>query len=172
MELHILGAHHAERFQTLRLKALQDHPEAFGAAFEEEQTVPISVTAVRLAKATEDNFTLGAFEDDDLVGMVGFFRQGRIKTHHKGMVWGMYVAPEARGQGIGRALLDEAVLRARLLGGVEEVVLAVTVGNEYARLIYTGAGFDSAWVEPRALKVEDRYYDLEWMILRLYRAEE
>jgi ribosomal protein S18 acetylase RimI-like enzyme len=145
---------------------LKDHPESFGAAFEEEQGVPLSVTAERLAKATEDNFTLGAVEGDDLVGMVGFFQQGRIKTRHRGMIWGMYVAPETRGQGIGRALLEEATLRARLLDGVEEIMLGVTVGNEYARLIYAGAGFESAWIESRALKVENRYYDLEWMILR------
>ena len=79
----------------------------------------------------------------------------------------MYVAPEARGRHVGRALLDEIVRRARTLPGLEEVVLAVTVGNEPARRLYLAAGFVPYCVEPRFLKIGEQYWDIEWMALRL-----
>ncbi len=75
--------------------------------------------------------------------------------------------PEARSQGVGRALVDAVVTHARSVSGVEEVVLAVTVGNELARRLYIVAGFKSYCIEPRYLKLKDQYFDIEWMVLRL-----
>ena len=77
------------------------------------------------------------------------------------------MVPEARSQGVGRALLDAVVTHARSVSGVEEVVLAVTVGNEHARRLYIAAGFKPYYIEPRYLKLEDQYFDIEWMVLRL-----
>jgi L-amino acid N-acyltransferase YncA len=76
------------------------------------------------------------------------------------------VAPEARGAGAGRALL-EACLPAAADWQVTDVALAVTVGNDAARHLYASAGFVSYGVEPRSLRVEDRFHDVEWMNLRL-----
>jgi GNAT superfamily N-acetyltransferase len=78
----------------------------------------------------------------------------------------MYVAPEARGQGAGHALLKAAIDQARTLNGVVEVFLAVTVGNPAARHLYLSAGFVPYAVEPRFLYVQGNYYDIEWLSLR------
>ena len=59
------------------------------------------------------------------------------------------------------------IRRARSLPGVEEVCLGVTVGNEAARRCYVTCGFVPDYVEPRYFKYEGRYYDIEWMTLRL-----
>ncbi len=75
--------------------------------------------------------------------------------------------PEARNQGIGRALLDAVVTHARTVSGVEDVVLAVTVGNEHARRLYIAAGFKPYCIEPRYIKLEDQYFDIEWMVCPL-----
>jgi ribosomal protein S18 acetylase RimI-like enzyme len=79
----------------------------------------------------------------------------------------MYVAPEHRMLGLGRALLAEAVGRARRMDGVEMVLLAVAVGNEPARRLYESMGFESHYVDRHALGVEGIYVDLEWMRLPL-----
>ena len=79
----------------------------------------------------------------------------------------MYVAAEACGQGIGRALMTELIERAGRLPALEEIILAVTVGNVTARSIYLAAGFQPSHVEKRYIKVADRYYDIEWMTLCL-----
>ena len=55
-------------------------------------------------------------------------------------LFGMWVAPTARGLGIGRALVGASVEYAKTLG-VREVVLQVTEGNDKAKNLYLRAGF-------------------------------
>ena len=167
MDIRRLDETNAQVFQALRLQAVHDHPEAFAVSFEEEQAQPIEAVAERFRAHSDEEFVLGAFLDERLVGMAGFGRLKRAKIRHKGHIWAMYVAPEARGRHVGRALLDEIVRRARRLPGLEEVVLAVTVGNEPARRLYLAAGFVPYCVEPRFLKIGEQYWDIEWMALGL-----
>ena len=167
MDIRILGETDAAAFRALRLRALQDHPEAFASSFEEEQSQPLEAATERLRRTSEDNFIAGAFVDAQLAGMAGFRRFTGPKVRHKAHVWGMYVAPEARGRQLGRALLDEVMRRARTLPGLEDVALAVTVDNDAARRLYLAAGFVPYCVEPRFLKIGDRYWDIEWMVLSL-----
>ncbi len=50
---------------------------------------------------------------------------------------------------------------------LEDVPLAVTVGNLAARTLYRRAGFVPYGVEPRSTNVDGRYFDTEWMLLHL-----
>ena len=79
----------------------------------------------------------------------------------------MYVAPEMRGRGIGRALLTTAIDYARTLPDLEQVILAVTLSNQAARALYLAAGFTPTFVEKRYIKVDSVYYDIEWMTLHI-----
>jgi ribosomal protein S18 acetylase RimI-like enzyme len=166
IELRILAPEDAVVFQGLRLRALLENPEAFGASYEEDKDTPIDKVAERIRTTLPDSPTFGAFLDGMLVGMVGIARSPRKKQHHRALIWGMYVTPEARGKGIGKQLLTTAIDHARQ-AGVEELTLAVTVGNLSARKLYVSSGFNPYGVEPRYFKVDGRYYDLEWMWLRL-----
>jgi ribosomal protein S18 acetylase RimI-like enzyme len=83
----------------------------------------------------------------------------------------MYVPPELRGKGVGKTLLEEAIDRARALIGVEDLILAVTVGNEQARALYLKVGFTPVAIDPRYIKVGERYFDIEWMQLHLSRED-
>ena len=159
----------AEDFRRLRLRALKEHPEAFGSSYEMESTLPLQVVADRLRQSSDspDDFTLGAYRQAELVGMVGFFRQRNEKERHKGSIWGMYVQSEEQGKGVGRALLTQAVERARLLTGLEQVGLAVVARNKRARSLYVSLGFETYGVEPNALVVDGEHLDEELMVLRL-----
>ncbi|CAA9211657.1 MAG: hypothetical protein AVDCRST_MAG93-47 [uncultured Chloroflexia bacterium] len=167
MHIRMLNVTDAAAFRALRLRALQDHPEAFAMSVEEEQSQPLEAAAERLRGMSDEEFIACAFIDAQLAGMAGFRRFKSPKIRHKAHVWGMYVAPEARGRQVGRALLDEVIQRARALPGLEDVALAVTVGNDSARRLYLAAGFVPYCVEPRFLKIGDRYWDIEWMVLSL-----
>jgi GNAT superfamily N-acetyltransferase len=79
----------------------------------------------------------------------------------------MFVLPEARGKGVGRALLQEALIRARRLSGLERVLLDVVVGNESARTLYESLGFVMFGCEPEAKKRGERYVDMMHMTMRL-----
>ena len=122
---------------------------------------------MRRTAASPHDFTLGAYREGELVGMVGFFREQREKMRHKGTIWGMFVPSEEQGKGIGRALLTEAVERARLVPGLEQVGLAVVTPNRRARGLYASLGFETYGVEPNALVVDGEHLDEEFMVLRL-----
>jgi ribosomal protein S18 acetylase RimI-like enzyme len=55
-------------------------------------------------------------------------------------LYAMWVAPDARGAGVGRALLEAVAGWARGRG-CERLVLRVTETNELARRFYAGCGF-------------------------------
>ncbi len=164
--IHMLTEADAPAFRTLRLRSLREHPEAFGSSSEEEELLPVEQTAEHLRSSSAERCAFGAIATGQLVGYAGFSRHPRRKTCHKAHIGGMYVVPEARSQGVGRALLDAVVTHARSMSGVEEVVLAVTVGNEPARRLYIAGGFKPYCIEPRYIKVDGEYFDIEWMILR------
>ncbi len=169
MLIRSLTATDAARYQPLRLRALREHPEAFASAFEEEQQLSLETVAKRLQQSSAERYTLGAFEEEELRGLLRFHRWEGLKIRHRASIGGMYVPPEYRGRGIGKTLLLEALARARTLRGLEDLILAVTVGNERARALYLAVGFRAVTREPRYLKIGKEYFDIEWMHLSVNR---
>ena len=152
---------------NLRLRALQDNPEAFGSTYEETLQRGKESYRQRLRQPRTETFFIGAFEGESLVGMVGFFQESGTKGQHKGYIISMYTTPEQRGRGIGKALVSEAIAQARMIPGLEQLLLAVVTTNTAARRLYRSLGFEVYGLEPRALKQGDQYWDEELMILRL-----
>lgn len=163
----VLTAEDAEAYRTLRLAALRDHPEAFGAAYEDVAQMPRESLAASIAQPSEAGFVLAAIAEDSLVGVLELKRDLRLKHRHRAVLFGMYVAPGWRKLGVARTLIEEAIRRARQFEGLEMVILAVTIGNHAARALYISAGFEPRYVDERYLKFGDRYYDMEWMRLML-----
>lgn len=157
----------AAAYQGLRLRALREHPEAFGAAYEDEAGVGLEQVAAQMGAGAPLTLYAGASLDAGLVGMLVLSRYPRAKLRHRATLSSMYVAPEARGRGVGAALLGFALDHARAQDGLEDLTLAVTVGNEAARRLYLAAGFRPYGVEPRLIKLGGRAFDVEWMHLRL-----
>ncbi len=159
----------AEPFWMLRLRALQDSPQAFGSSYEESSLLTMDEVRerVRTRNISGDNFVLMAEIDNEFVGMVGFFRQQALKSRHKGVIWGMFVDARHRGKGLGKMLLSMALERVQQLQGLEQVHLTVVVAQDPARNLYLRLGFEPWGVEKHALKIGDSYYDEEHMVLFL-----
>ena len=157
-------------FRALRLRGLQEAPDSFGATYEEYVLEPLTTIEahVRPNNSFPERFMLGAFDQENqLVGLVGFVRERRRKGRHKASVWGMYVAPEMRGQGIGKLLMQDLLQRATTIPGLEQIHLGVVTTNVVARSLYLASGFCVYGVEPHALKQDERYLDEELMVFSL-----
>ena len=172
-----LGFEDAALYRAIRLEALAAHPDAFGAAFEEEAARPLEAFAERLTASTvfggfEDGARAGGEslpnggtlpgrgslpDDEKILGIAGFRAQTGLKSAHKGVLWGMYARPEARRSGLARGLVEAVLAHAR--GRVALIHLTVAADNAVARRLYEACGFAAYGVEARSLKVDGRYLD-------------
>lgn len=167
METRLIEPHDAEALRTLRIRALKEYPSAFATSVEEETAVSIDEVAKQLSDGHSFSFWRGAFDNSILIGILHVFRFQRPKINHKTMLGGMYIVPEYQKRGIGRMLLEDAISFVKTLDGVEMITLAVTVGNNSARKLYLSTGFIPFGIEPRYIRVDNTFHDIEWMILDL-----
>jgi RimJ/RimL family protein N-acetyltransferase len=169
MEVRILTEADAEAFWNIRLRALRDNPESFGASYEEilERGIAGIVQGLRKRGSPYDDVTFGAFDGKTLTGIAGFRREEEPKKRHKAIIWGMYVPHEVRGKGIGKQLLEAAIAHAKTLPQLERINLAVVLTNREARHLFISLGFETYGLERQALKFHDRYFDQELMTLNL-----
>lgn len=146
MQIRPLDPADADAFQALRLSALCECPTAFASSYEEECEIPMSTVAERLT-IRADRCVIGAFEGGELVGNVGLRREEKRKLAHKAFIWGMYVAPAFRRQGIGRQLVAQAVAQAASMPGVRQLNLGVNAANAAAIALYEALGFQPFGLE-------------------------
>jgi GNAT superfamily N-acetyltransferase len=165
MRIEQLTPEGATAYQELRLFALQESPAAFGSTYAEEVERPLEAVERRLADAR--NHVFGAFDEKGrLVGMATLRREGRARSDHKAFLFGMYVLPEHRRQGAGRALLEAVICRAEEVG-IRQVNLTVNSENRTAVLLYESCGFEHFGLERDAYRIRDGFFDVAYMVLRV-----
>jgi len=127
-------------YRDLRLRALKDSPDAFGSTYAEAKRYSVSRWKSRVSGlSSETDLPLFAAHDGRLVGLAwGKFESPGEPAAHLFQMW---VAPEARGLGIGRWLVESVIDWAKS-NGARSLELAVTVGNTGARRLYESAGFE------------------------------
>ncbi len=158
MEIRRLVEAEWEQYRAIRLEALINDPEAFGADLA-EATARLPEHWINRLKPNENSFLLGAWAGQRLVGMVGFRREDGLKDRHKGTLYSMYVTPTYRRGGTGRLLVNGVLAQARQMEGLIQVNLMVVAENEPAVRLYESLGFKTYGREPRALKSGDRFWD-------------
>ncbi len=167
IDLRILTSADAAAFWHLRLEALETVPEAFGTSADEHRATGIESAAARLGADPGSQFVMGAFADDALAGIAGFYRSMNVKESHKGNLWGVYVTAGLRGTGVGRRIVCAVLERAAGMEGIEQIGLLVATTQVAAKRLYESLGFQSFGCERRALKIGEQYVDEDHMVLYL-----
>jgi ribosomal protein S18 acetylase RimI-like enzyme len=156
----ILERDNLEAFYKLRMKAITEEPNFFGADISRWRTLSLEEVEATIS-TPEGSFALGAF-DRELCGFLCFSVKSPECCSHKGILWGMYVSPHHRGSGIGSLLLKElkAICKSR---GILSVNLIVFGNNQAAISLYLKNGFSQFGVERQASKIGDNFVDENWL---------
>ena len=144
-------------FRSLRLKALKSDPSAYGSSFEEERSLAEKEWRRRIRSVTF------ALCEDRPVGMITCYFNNGIKTKHIAEIYGFYVEPDRRGEGIGARLFERALAASRRKKGIIKVSLAVNPEQRVAIRIYRKAGFVVTGRTEKELKVGRQYYGMLFM---------
>lgn len=133
IELRVISEDDWEAFRDVRLRALSDAPDSFGQTLAASAAQPDDVWRER---AHAGGPVVLAFAEGRAVAMGGLLLPADAAA---GFVWGMWVEPAWRGQGLAgrmvRLLLDLAGSEGR------PALLHVAEGNEAARGLYESHGF-------------------------------
>jgi ribosomal protein S18 acetylase RimI-like enzyme len=105
----------------------------------EEVHVPARAYRRRFRQRSGLETHIVALEGDRLIGHVNVQRERHPVTHHVASL-SIAVAADARGRGIGRRLMEEAIAWAKRVG-IEKLVLSVYPHNEAAISLYRSFGF-------------------------------
>ena len=143
-------------YRALRHAALRDSPAAFSASPEDEEAISDADMMARVVPPAP-SLSLGAFAGDDMAGAAAYIPNRAAKLRHKATMVAVYVAPQWRGTGTGRRLVEAIIDHARN----QAVILQCTVAahNTPARDLYRKLGFIEYGLERHALLVGGRYYD-------------
>ncbi|MGU3576917.1 N-acetyltransferase family protein [Brucellaceae bacterium C25G] len=160
--IRILRPDDLQTYKAVRLHGLKHAALNFGSSYAEECTYGDDVFAHRI-RHEGGNAVYGAFEGDKLLGTAGVFVHERFSQKHRGTLWGVYVMPEARGLGLGSALVDHVIQYAE-----KHVVVLdakVVASNDYARRIYYDLGFEKYGLEKKSFSLEGQFQDQELIFI-------
>ncbi|MBV8049300.1 MAG: GNAT family N-acetyltransferase [Paludibacterium sp.] len=145
-------------YRALRLAALATDPVSFHSYPDEEGAMSEAQFAARLTEPPCEG-VFGAFVDGRLLGVAGLVGSPRRKLAHKLTLVGVYVTPDARGQGLARRLAEAAIARAKSLPGITRLLLGVHGTNHAAIALYRSLGFEAYGHEPEAMIVDGQTHD-------------
>ena len=101
------------------------------------------------------------------IGMVGGYLGSDEGDDSVAVVFGMYVAREHRGRGIGRLLLTSLIDRLAAFPQITTIRLGVTETQDPARRLYESVGFQVVGKTEEGIVVNERQYDELVMELRV-----
>lgn len=150
-------------FISIREEAFFNEPESFGSDYMTFSSSPL------LSKEHFFNqvlnypfsFVLGAFTTNEhsLIGIAGCTCQSSVKRRHKGILWGLYINPLFRNQGIAKNLTSLVLQTAKNDTRCEQLLITVSPPGSPANNFYEKLGFIPYGIEYQALKIGVEYID-------------
>ncbi len=150
IDIRQLTASDWSEWKELRIHGAKNHPNSFDFTLEE------------LTRKSDDwyreqitlNTVFAAFlrSSNQMIGCICYFPSQIFKQRHRGEIGSVYLRPESRGLGIGKALF-ERVIQFVKENKPEVIQLHLSVGalNMPAVKLYQSIGFEIYGTEPRRL---------------------
>jgi ribosomal protein S18 acetylase RimI-like enzyme len=134
-----------QEYKALRLRALQSEPQAFASSYERELAYPDEKWQQRLQELGNGISWVFCAKnaDEELVGMIGGYRDESDLQNHSAQIWGVYVDNKMRGKGIAKALMRKILEEFDRNLDIESVILEVNSDQEAATKLYESLGFEA-----------------------------
>ena len=166
MKTRVLSPSNVDAYRSLRLSSIVESPGVAWASHDEESLMSLQQMQQRLT-ATPHSLIFGGFIDEQLVAIGGFKREAMSQVQHRGNIWGLYVSPTVRGQGLGARMLTDMLDHVRQIPQLVQVTLVVRSDNDAARSMYEKFGFIKTGVDRRSVFIGGDYHDEDRMVLFL-----
>lgn len=161
----ILGAIDAEGYREIRLECLRNFPDDFGTLFEDESKSESLKFDKYILSGDNSSFLMGAFLDNELIGICGHIKEIKPKSKHRGVLSHLYVKKDIQHKGIGKLLITETIKKAFDDAELELIELSVVKDNKAALKLYEDIGFERFGELGKYFKHGDKYWTIVFMYL-------
>lgn len=138
-----------EDFKKIRLEAISQKPEVFGASFDNESSQDDSFWKARLSDAYK-GAVFGLYDEDQLIGLTGIYRHYDCMKDDTAMLCMSFIRAEYRGKGLSDLLYKARIDWAKAQGNIRTLIVGHREGNNASRRANQRWGFV-------LISVEDEY---------------
>ena len=148
------------------IKAIYDHQVRHGISTFDTEPPPVEQWAARLHSDATGDHLLVAEEDGAVLGYAYSSTYRPRRAYDRTRETSVYLAPEAVGRGLGRALYDDLLARLRA-DGMHVALAVVALPNPASEALHRACGFEQVGSLPEVGRKFDRWIDTAFWALRL-----
>ncbi|MEJ7832553.1 MAG: N-acetyltransferase family protein [Nocardioides sp.] len=148
------------------IKSIYDHQVRTAISTFDLEPPPLSYWEARLASSETGDHLLVAAEDSVVLGYAYSSAFRARPAYSLTRETSVYLAIDAAGRGIGRALYDDLLTRLRV-DGIHVVLAIIATPNPASEALHQACGFEQVGVLPEVGRKFDRWIDTAFYALRL-----
>lgn len=148
------------------IKAIYDHQVHHGIATFDVEPPPLEAWGERLVSTRPGDHLLVAERDGVVLGYAYSSTYRPRPAYDRTRETSVYLAPEAAGRGLGRALYDDLLGRLRA-DGMHVALGVIALPNPASEALHRACGFERVGVLPEVGNKFDRWIDTAFWSLRL-----
>ncbi|OJJ22792.1 hypothetical protein BKI52_00120 [marine bacterium AO1-C] len=162
----LTGPEEAQKYREIRLECLKHYPQSFASSYEDQSALSQLVFEKHILENNQNQFVVGAFDQDQLIGISAFAREPKAKRAHEGSIIQVYIKPAYQGKQIGKHLLSQVIKAAFAITEIEQLIISAGNENKGALRLYEHLGFEQYGVHKHYMKIADgQYHDITFMYL-------
>jgi ribosomal protein S18 acetylase RimI-like enzyme len=149
-------------YKKLRLEAIKNSPQSFISTIEETNKETQAEWKNKIK-----NMFFALDDENNLIGMIGCYKEKAEKLQHVANIVSFYIKPEFRRKGLGKEMIKTAIDFAKTKLEVQKIQLGVITTQTPAYELYKSVGFIKIGEQKMAIKVDEKFYDEYLMELYL-----